>query len=43
MESFLYSKGAGGRSEKTLVDYRTKLEAFQRWAAGGDVDVPSPI
>ncbi len=40
MESFLYSKGAGGRSEKTLVDYRTKLEAFQRWAAGEDVDVP---
>ena len=40
MEFFLWSKGAGGRSEKTLSDYRTKLEAFQRWAAGEEIDVP---
>lgn len=40
MEFFLWSKGAGGRSEKTLTDYRTKLEAFQRWAAGSEGDVP---
>ena len=40
MEFFLWSKGAGGRSEKTLLDYRTKLEAFQRWAAGDEFDVP---
>ena len=39
MEFFLWSKGAGGRSEKTLADYRTKLEAFQRWAAGDEGDV----
>lgn len=40
MKFFLWSKGAGGRSEKTLADYRTKLEAFQRWAAGPKGDVP---
>ena len=40
MEFFLWSKGAGGRSEKTLADYRTKLEAFRRWAAGEEGDVP---
>ena len=40
MEFFLWSKGAGGRSGKTLADYRTKLEAFQRWAAGEEGDVP---
>ncbi len=40
MEFFLWSKGAGGRSEKTLTDYRLKLEAFQRWAAGEEGDVP---
>ncbi|MDP9474228.1 MAG: tyrosine-type recombinase/integrase [Actinomycetota bacterium] len=39
MEFFLWSKGAGGRSEKTLLDYRTKLEAFQRWAAREEGDV----
>ena len=40
MEFFLWSKGAGGRSEKTLADYRTKLEAFQRWVAGDEGDIP---
>ncbi len=36
---FLSAKRAGGRSEKTLDDYRKKLELFQRWLAvrvGGD-------
>ncbi len=42
MEFFLWSKGAGGRSEKTLADYRTKLEAFQRWAAGNKGTSPCP-
>ncbi|QIN81057.1 tyrosine-type recombinase/integrase (plasmid) [Rubrobacter marinus] len=40
VEFFLWSKGAGGRSDKTLADYRTKLEAFKRWAADGEGDVP---
>jgi integrase/recombinase XerD len=42
---FLNAKRAGGRSERTLDDYRKKLELFQRWLAariGGEhaVDVP---
>lgn len=30
---FLDAKGAGGRGQRTLDDYRKKLELFQRWAA----------
>jgi integrase/recombinase XerD len=30
---FLSAKRAGGRSERTLDDYRKKLELFQRWVA----------
>jgi integrase/recombinase XerD len=30
---FLSAKRAGGRSERTLNDYRKKLELFQRWVA----------
>ena len=30
---FLSAKRAGGRSEKTVDDYRKKLELFQRWLA----------
>lgn len=30
---FLNAKRAGGRSERTIDDYRKKLELFQRWAA----------
>jgi integrase/recombinase XerD len=42
---FLSAKRAGGRSARTIDDYRKKLELFQRWLAGrlgGDdaVDVP---
>ena len=44
---FLSAKRAGGRSERTLDDYRKKLELFQRWVAarhGGEdseeVDAP---
>jgi site-specific recombinase XerD len=42
---FLSAKRAGGRSPRTVDDYRKKLELFQRWMArrlGGDdaVDVP---
>jgi integrase/recombinase XerD len=42
---FLSAKRAGGRSARTIDDYRKKLELFQRWIArrlGGDdtVDVP---
>lgn len=33
MNFFLKSKRASGRSEKTLLDYRRKLEAFQKWTA----------
>jgi site-specific recombinase XerD len=40
IEFFLWSKGAGGRSQKTLADYRTKLEAFRRWVGGEEGDVP---
>src|SRR5918994_7932486 len=44
---FLSAKRAGGRSERTVDDYRKKLELFQRWVAnrhGGEdseeVDAP---
>lgn len=43
---FLDAKRAGGRSERTLSEYRKKLDLFQRWAAGrlsrekGAVDAP---
>jgi len=42
---FLNAKRAGGRSERTIDDYRKKLELFQCWVAvrlGGEgaVDVP---
>src|SRR5215217_3226788 len=42
---FLSAKRAGGRSPRTVNDYRKKLELFQRWIArrlGGDdaVDIP---
>lgn len=40
IEFFLKSKRSGGRSEKTLDDYRKKLELFQRWVSGEDYDVP---
>lgn len=33
MSFFLTSKRASGRSEKTLLDYRRKLEDFQNWIA----------
>jgi integrase/recombinase XerD len=37
---FLSAKRAGGRSQRTIDDYRKKLELFQRWVAylfiGGD-------
>ncbi|PLS84437.1 MAG: hypothetical protein CYG60_17980, partial [Actinobacteria bacterium] len=31
---FLDAKRAGGRSERTLLEYRKKLDLFQRWAVG---------
>lgn len=42
---FLDAKRAGGRSERTISEYRKKLDLFQRWAAerleGAEaVDVP---
>ncbi len=42
---FLDAKRAGGRSERTVSEYREKLDLFQRWAAGrlegeGAVDAP---
>jgi site-specific recombinase XerD len=44
---FLSAKRAGGRSERTIDDYRKKLELFQRWVASRygsanseDVDAP---
>ena len=41
---FLDAKRAGGRGEKTINDYRKKLDLFQRWLASregpGEVDVP---
>src|SRR5215203_4079248 len=42
---FLNAKRAGGRSERTLEDYRKKLELFQRWFArryGGEDTVDAP-
>jgi integrase/recombinase XerD len=42
---FLNAKRAGGRSERTLDDYRKKLELFQRWVArryGGKDTVDAP-
>ncbi len=43
---FLDAKRAGGRSERTLLEYRKKLDLFQRWAARrlegeGAVDAPA--
>ncbi len=32
---FLGAKRAGGRSERTLEEYRKKLDLFQRWVAAG--------
>lgn len=40
MSFFLKSKKASGRSEKTLLDYRRKLEAFQSWIAAAENDIP---
>ncbi len=44
---FLSAKRAGGRSDRTIDDYRKKLELFQRWVASryggedsGEVDAP---
>ena len=42
---FLDAKRAGGRSERTLLEYRKKLDLFRRWAAArlereGAVDAP---
>src|SRR5215207_7636749 len=44
---FLSAKRAGGRSQRTIDDYRKKLELFQRWVASryggensGEVDAP---
>jgi hypothetical protein len=31
---FLDAKHAGGRSERTLSEYRKKLDLFQSWASG---------
>lgn len=31
---FLDAKRAGGRSERTILEYRKKLDLFQRWVAG---------
>jgi integrase/recombinase XerD len=42
---FLSAKRAGGRSERTVDDYRKKLELFQRWVArrhGGEDAVDAP-
>src|SRR5687767_12923024 len=42
---FLSAKRAGGRSERTVDDYRKKLELFQRWLArriGGEDAVDAP-
>jgi site-specific recombinase XerD len=42
---FLSAKRAGGRSQRTIDDYRKKLELFQRWAArryGGEDSVDAP-
>lgn len=41
---FLNSKLVGGRSQRTVEEYRKKLELFQKWAASrygeGEVDLP---
>jgi integrase/recombinase XerD len=37
---FLSAKRAGGRSERTVDEYRKKLDLFQRWAAKDDFDLP---
>lgn len=43
---FLGAKRSGGRSERTIDEYRKKLDLFQRWLAarlgedGGEVDAP---
>ncbi|MDP9457375.1 MAG: tyrosine-type recombinase/integrase [Actinomycetota bacterium] len=42
---FLGAKAAGGRSARTIDEYRKKLDLFQRWAAErivgeGEVDLP---
>ena len=45
IDFFLNAKRAGGRSQRTIDDYRKKLELFQRWAAerlGGDGAVDAP-
>jgi integrase/recombinase XerD len=42
---FLSAKRAGGRSRRTVEDYRKKLELFQRWVArrlGGEDAVDAP-
>jgi integrase/recombinase XerD len=42
---FLLAKRAGGRSQRTVDDYRKKLELFQRWLAvrlGGEDAVDAP-
>src|SRR5215204_7288304 len=42
---FLSAKRAGGRSARTIDDYRKKLELFQRWIArrlGGKDAVDAP-
>lgn len=42
---FLSAKRAGGRSARTIDDYRKKLELFQRWVAerlGGEDAVDAP-
>ncbi len=43
---FLDAKRAGGRSERTISEYRKKLDLFQRWLAarlGGEGDVDAPV
>lgn len=47
MRFFLDAKRAGGRSDRTLTEYRKKLDLFQRWAAvrlegEGAGDAPAP-
>src|SRR5829696_1689276 len=42
---FLSAKRAGGRSQRTIDDYRKKLELFQRWVAsryGGEDAADAP-
>ena len=45
IQFFLDAKRAGGRSERTILEYRKKLDLFQRWVAArlegeGAVDAP---